>query len=74
MIVSLARAKMIDAYNIYHMIKRLWSEHLNKNSGSIQKNTESIKVCVWTEEGYREVTNVIYNDKLQFIELILDEE
>ena len=64
----------MDAYNIYHLVKRLWSEHVNKNSGTIIKSTDAIKVCVWTSDGYREVTNVIYNDNLKFIELVLDEE
>lgn len=64
----------MDAYNIYHLVKRLWSEHVNKNSGTIIKSTDAIKVCVWTSDGYREVTNVVYNDNLKFIELVLDEE
>ena len=63
----------MDAYNIYHLVKRLWSEHVNKHSGII-KSTDAIKVCVWTPEGYREVVNVTYNDKLKFIELELDQE
>ena len=64
----------MDAYNIYHLVKRLWAEHVNKNSGTIIKSTDAIKVCVWTADGYREVTNVVYNDNLKFIELVLDEE
>lgn len=64
----------MDAYNIYHIIKQLWSEHVNKNSGSLIKSQDVIKICVWTPEGYREVTNVTYNDKLKFIELTLDQE
>lgn len=64
----------MDAYNIYHLIKTLWAEYVNKNSGTIIKASDSIKVCVWTSEGYREVTNVRYNDNLKFIELELDQE
>ena len=64
----------MDAYNIYHLIKRLWAEHFNKVSGTIVKSGDAIKVCVWTPEGYREVTNVVYNEKLKFIELELDQE
>jgi hypothetical protein len=64
----------MDAYNIYHLIKRLWSEHVNKNSGMLLKSSDEIKVCVWTPEGYREVTNVTYNDNLKLIELTLDQE
>ena len=64
----------MDAYNIYHIIKRLWGEYVNKHSGTIIKSADAIKVCVWTPEGYREVTNVVYNDKLKFIELVLDQE
>ena len=64
----------MDAYNIYHLIKSLWAEHVNKYSGLLEKSSDRIKICVWTEEGYREVTNVHYNDKLKFIELELDKE
>jgi hypothetical protein len=67
-------ALVMDAYNIYHLIKSLWAEHVNKNSGIILKSSDVIKICVWTEEGYREVTNVVYNHKLKFIELELDKE
>ena len=38
------------------------------------KSSDEIKVCVWTPEGYREVTNVTYNDNLKLIELTLDQE
>jgi len=63
----------MDAYNIYHLVKRLWSEHVNKHSGSILKPSDCIKVCVWTTEGYKQVNNVVYNEKLKFIELELEE-
>ena len=63
----------MDAYNIYHLIKHLWADHVNKNSGTIIKPSDVIKVCVWTEDGYREVVGVRYNDNLKFIELELDE-
>ena len=46
----------MDAYNIYHLIKSLWAEYVNKNSGLLDKSKDSIRVCVWTSEGYREVT------------------
>lgn len=64
----------MDAYDIYHRIKHLWAEYVNKSSGTIDKNRDIIKICVWTPEGYREVVNVVYNDKLNFIELELDQE
>lgn len=64
----------MDAYNIYHIIKRLWSEYVNKSSGALIKSQDAIKVCVWTEDGYREVVNVTYNEKYKFIELELDQE
>ena len=62
----------MDAYNIYHIIKRLWGEYVNKNSGMIVKSTDAIKVCVWTPEGYREVIGVHIQDNM--IELELDKE
>lgn len=64
----------MDAYDIYHKVKILWSQHVNKASGTINKEYDKIKLCVWTAEGYREVVNVSYNDKLKFIELELDQE
>ena len=64
----------MDAYNIYHLLKILWAEHVNKNSGTIIKSSDAIKVCVWTDDGYREVTGVVYNDDIKSIELILDKE
>lgn len=67
-------ALVMDAYNIYHIIKRLWSEYVNKSSGTLIKSQDAIKVCVWTEDGYREVVNVTYNEKYKFIELELDQE
>lgn len=60
----------MDAYNIYHVIKSFWAEYVNKDSGLLDK----IKVCVWTSDGYREVTNVRFNNELKFIELELDKE
>jgi len=33
-----------------------------------------MRVCVWTEEGYREVVGAVYNPNLKLIELRLDEE
>ena len=63
----------MDAYNIYHLVKRLWSEHVTKHSGVIRAQ-DAVKICVWTPDGYREVVNVVYNEKLKFIELELDQE
>lgn len=65
----------MDAYDLYQVIKQLWAEHTNKNSGNISKSDyTNMKVCVWTSEGYREVINANYNHKLNFIELTLDQE
>ena len=64
----------MDAYILFQVIKQLWSEYTNKNSGSISKVNEIMKVCVWTEHGYREVISARYNDNMKFIELELDKE
>lgn len=56
----------MDAYLLYRTIKQLWSEHSMENS--------NMKVCVWTNEGYREVVGASYNSNLKLIELVLDEE
>jgi hypothetical protein len=64
----------MDAYFLYQSIKQLWSEHTNKNSGLISKSDDVMKVCVWTEHGYREVISARYNENSKFIELELDGE
>jgi hypothetical protein len=64
----------MDAYILYQAVKQLWSEHSNKNSGLISKSNEDMKICVWTDEGYREVVGVSYNTQLKMIELQLDKE
>lgn len=65
----------MDAYLLYQAIKQLWAEHTNKNSGAISKVEYTfMKVCVWTEDGYREVVNARYNQNMKFIELELDGE
>jgi len=65
---------VMDAYLLYQAIKQLWSEHTNKNSGLISKSNPDIKVCVWTDEGYREVVGASYNFELKMIKLELDKE
>lgn len=57
----------MDAYLLYSKIKQLWSEFS-------PKTTNGMRVCVWTEEGYREVVGAVYNPNLKLIELRLDEE
>jgi hypothetical protein len=64
----------MDAYDIYHKIKQLWSDNVDKASGTINKPSGIIKVCVWTEDGYREVIGASYNSKLKIIELEMDQE
>jgi hypothetical protein len=55
-------------------MKKMWSEIVPKNSGELSKTTRDIKVCVWTDQGYREVTGLHYNPSTKFIELELDDE
>lgn len=64
----------MDAYSMYHLLKRLWSENISTSSGIIDKKLDNIRICVWTPEGYREVVSATYNKNLKFIELELDQE
>jgi hypothetical protein len=67
------RVKM-DAYDISEIMKKMWAEIVPKNSGELSKTTRDIKVCVWTDQGYREVIGLHYNPTAKFIELELDNE
>ena len=51
---------------------KYWMCIVPKHSGEITKNKESIKVCVMTNEGLREVVGVHIQDN--FIQLELDKE
>ena len=62
----------MDAHDISEAMKRLWSENVDKNSGSITKKTHGMKVCVWTDQGYREIVGLMYNPHLKCIELEMD--
>lgn len=64
----------MDAYDISNKMKNIWVENTDKGSGTLSKKYDKMRVCVWTSEGYREVTDLKYNDKLKFIELRLDNE
>ena len=69
--VWLARDKM-DAHTLSEKIMKYWMCIVPKHSGEITKNKESIKVCVMTNEGLREVVGVHIQDN--FIQLELDKE
>lgn len=60
----------MDAYDLYQDIQTLWMKHVDK---SLDKKVSTVRVCVWTSEGYKEVKQVKYNDDLKFIELELEE-
>lgn len=64
----------MDAYDISEIMKKMWSELTPRNSGELTKRMGDIRVCVWTEQGYREVVGLHYNPTMKFIELELDEE
>jgi hypothetical protein len=64
----------MDAYDLSHRLMHLWRESTPKNSGEMKKEFKAIPVCVWTDKGYREVTNISFNEKLNFIELEVDGE
>lgn len=63
----------MDAYELSYKLKDLWCELSPKNSGELTKDYKKVPVCIWTEEGYREVVGIKIN-KLNIIELELDDE
>lgn len=62
----------MDAYHLYQDIQDLWMKHADKNSGT-KAGINTVRVCVWTSEGYKEVKQVKYNYDLKFVELELEE-
>ena len=64
----------MDAYDLSDMIKRMWMDHADKNSGQLDKSGNKINVIVNTEEGYRRVVGLHWNREIKSIELVLDDE
>ena len=65
---------VMDAWDLAEWLKKLWQEHVDKNSGSIDKSRSKIGVVVHTDEGYRNVIGFRWSNELNKIELILDQE
>ena len=63
----------MDAYDISEKMKKYWAALYPKASGELNKTKLPVKVCVWTDQGYREVKGIVINN-LGFIELELDNE
>jgi hypothetical protein len=64
----------MDAYDIYQRIKTLWSVNCDKQSGVLTHNFKEMKVLVHTEDGYREIVDMRYDEELKAIVLIKDKE
>ena len=64
----------MDAYDVSQKVKDLYSKHVDRSSGTLGRSYGTMKLCVWTIDGYREIRNASYNEKLKLIELELDEE
>lgn len=64
----------MDTYDLIDKLKSVWVDNVDKNSGDIRKSGQQLKLCVWTEEGYKEVLGFKYNSSLKIIEVVLDEE
>lgn len=64
----------MDAYDIYQRIKCLWSVNCEKQSGILKHENYKMPVLVYTEDGYREIVNMRYDESLKAIILIKDEE
>lgn len=64
----------MDAYELYHDMQDVWRKNTTcARVSSLDKFNGDIKVCVWTSEGYKEITRVKYNKNLHLIELELEE-
>lgn len=64
----------MDAYDIYQRIKCLWSVNCEKQSGILQHDPVKMPVLIHTEDGYREIVNMKYDEELKAIILIKDVE
>ena len=64
----------MDAYDIYQRIKTLWSVNCDKQSGVLKHDLKEMKVLVHTQDGYRKIVDVRYDENLKSIILIKDEE
>jgi myo-inositol-hexaphosphate 3-phosphohydrolase len=64
----------MDAYDIYQRIKTLWSVNCDKQSGVLTHDLKEMKVLVYTQDGYREIVDLRYDENLKSIILIKDEE
>jgi hypothetical protein len=64
----------MDAYDIYQRIKTLWSVNCDKQSGVLTHNFKEMKILVHTEDGYREIVDMRYDEELKAIVLIKDKE
>ena len=54
----------MDAYDVSQKVKDLYSKHVDRSSGTLGRSYGAMKLCVWTIDGYREIRNASYNEKL----------
>lgn len=64
----------MDAYDIYQRVKYLWTVHCDKQSGVLTHNYKEMRVLVHTDDGFREIVNMRYDEELKAIVLIKDNE
>ena len=62
----------MDAYTLSEDMKKMWAQNAHKVSGHLDMKVFPMTVCVFTDEGYREVVGMVFNDKLGIVELVLD--
>ena len=63
----------MDAYEIFWKIKSLWMHNCSKVSGN-QSRPEHMKVIVKNGEKYEKVINVVYNDNLNAVEIVTEDD
>ena len=62
----------MDAYDLSDLMKKMWADNADKASGQLPKPKNKITVIVNTDDGYREVTGLLWNRELNRIEMVLD--
>ena len=63
----------MDAYDIFWKIKSLWMQNCDKISGNLSR-PEQMKVVIKNGEKYEKVIDVVYNNKINAVEIITEDD
>jgi hypothetical protein len=62
----------MDVYDLYQKIQQLWVDHVERDSGTLHKKKKHMVAVVNTDEGFREVIGVTWDDEIKAIRQIVD--